>query len=290
MLKFTYLAQLGLAGTVLVPAVVLEQDPAGGLTDALANTTATIESLGRLHGALTDGDHSMVAAALEATEAPAGDAQLRDERLTFLREEVSRLQMRWESLEAAMQTNSSITAPVLVPAVEAAELLSPAPAPLLSAPVTANTTEALGPITSTPGTTGMSATTRTELIQRLSTEEVLMPSASSKTKTTFEPSGFSAHTVRHGRALYKAGRYEEALKILNKAADQAGANFWIASSLEKLGRTDEAIAAYDLVIASVTNTKDAQHAKRNRDFLIWKRDFDARISGKITSSAEGETL
>jgi tetratricopeptide (TPR) repeat protein len=232
----------------------------------------------------------MVAAALEATEAPAGDAQLRDERLTFLREEVSRLQMRWESLEEAMQTNSSITAPVLVPAVEAAQLLSPAPAPLLSAPVTANTTEILGPITSTPGTTGMSATTRAELIQRLSAEELLMPSASSKTKTTFEPSGFSAHTVRHGRALYKAGRYEEALKILNKAADQAGANFWTASSLEKLGRTDEAIAAYDLVIASVTNTKDAQHAKRNRDFLIWKRDFDARISGKITSSAEGETL
>ena len=106
MLKFTYLAQLGLAGTVLVPAVVLEQDPAGGLTDALANTTATIESLERLHGALTSGDHDKVADTLDATEAPVGDAQLRDERLTFLREEVSRLQMRWESLEEAMRSKA----------------------------------------------------------------------------------------------------------------------------------------------------------------------------------------
>ena len=58
MLKFTYLAQLGLAGTVLAPAVVLKQDPAGGLTDALANTRASISSLERLHTALTEGDYA----------------------------------------------------------------------------------------------------------------------------------------------------------------------------------------------------------------------------------------
>ena len=290
MLKFTYLAQLGLAGTVLVPAVVLEQDPAGGLTDALANTTATIESLERLHGALTSGDHSKVAATLEATEAPNGDAQLRDERLTFLREEVSRLQMRWETLEEAMRSNSSLTTPELGSTTERAEVLPTAPTPLLPTPVIVTVPETQGPFISNPSTTGMSATTRAELIQRLSTEEVLTPNSSSKAKTTFEPSGFSAHSVRHGRALYKAGRYEDALRLLNKATSQAGANFWIACSLEKLGRIDEAIAAYDQVIQNVTETKDAQHAKRNRDFLIWKRDFDARISGKVTSDAEGETL
>ena len=290
MLKFTYLAQLGLAGTVLVPAVVLEQDPAGGLTDALANTTATIESLERLHGALTSGDHDKVADTLDATEAPVGDAQLRDERLTFLREEVSRLQMRWESLEEAMRSNSALIQPAITPTDEHTDVLVTAPAPLLPAPVEGNASAVTAPITSNPSTTGMSAATRAEIIHRLSGEELLMPTSSSREKTTFEPSGFSAHAVRHGRALYKAARYEDALKILNRATGQAGAYFWIACSLEKLDRVDEAIAAYDQVIDNVVDTKDAQHAKRNRDFLIWKRDFDARISGKITSSTQGEAL
>ena len=95
MLKFTYLAQLGLAGTVLVPAVALKQDPAGGLTDALANTRASIVSLERLHTSLTQGDYTKVSTTIDATETPNGAPRAQDERLSYLREEVSRLQMLW---------------------------------------------------------------------------------------------------------------------------------------------------------------------------------------------------
>ena len=290
MLKFTYLAQLGLAGTVLVPAVVLEQDPAGGLTDALANTTATIESLERLHGALTKGDHSMVAATLEATEAPAGDAQLRDERLNYLREEVSRLRMRWESLDEAMTANPAAAQHSSPPSIEPAEVLTTSPTPLVLplAEVSAEQTPVLSP--SAPSTTGMSEATRDEILQRLSPEELTTANTSPAEKTRFEPSGFSAHAVRHGRALYKAGRYESALRLLGASTDQAGAYFWIACSLEKLERFDEAIAAYDQVIESAIDGKDAQHAKRNRDFLIWKRDFDARITATTAGSTQGDAL
>ena len=290
MLKFTYLAQLGLAGTVLVPAVVLEQDPAGGLTQALANTTTTIESLERLHSSLTGGDHSQVAATLKATEAPTGDAQLRDERLSYLREEVSRLRMRWESLEEAMSANSS------VPATPIASQLSSAPTlPLgdgsFSAPLVQPSPSQL--VTIEPQsliTTGLSETTRADLIQRLSTQEVGTQSSVQAHRTAFEASGFSAHAVRHGRALYKAGRYLDAVALLTASRDQDGANFWLACSLEKLGRFDDAITAYDVVIESVTDTKDALHAKRNRDFLIWKRDFDARISVTTAGAITGEGL
>jgi len=291
MLKFTYLAQLGLAGTVLVPAVVLEQDPAGGLTDALANTTATIESLERLHTALTTGDHSQVAATLEATEAPAGDAQLRDERLNYLRDEVSRLQMRWETLEEAMKANSSTTtepslSPTAVPTTEFVTSAAPLVGPLPQ--VTVPPTLVLK--SSASATTGMSEATRADIIERLSPQELTAPKPVGAAKTQFEPSGFSAHAVRHGRALYKAGRYEEAIALLSAATDQTGAHLWIACSLEKLGRIDEAITAYDQVIENVTEAKDAQHAKRNQDFLIWKRDFNARISTTTASSTQGETL
>ncbi len=290
MLKFTYLAQLGLAGTVLVPAVVLEQDPAGGLTDALANTTATIESLERLHGALTKGDHSMVAATLEATEAPAGDAQLRDERLNYLRDEVSRLRMRWESLDEAMTANSASVEPSFTPSIEPSEVPTTAPTPLVLPLAEVNAEQPLVLSPSAPSTTGMSEATRVELVQRLSPEEIITTNTSGAEKTRFEPSGYSAHAVRHGRALYKAGHYESALDLLGASTDQAGAHFWIACSLEKLGRFEEAITAYDRVIGSAIDGKDAQHAKRNRDFLIWKLDFDARITATTAGSTQGESL
>lgn len=290
MLKFTYLAQLGLAGTVLVPAVVLEQDPAGGLTDALANTTATIESLERLHGALTKGDHNMVAATLEATEAPAGDAQLRDERLNYLRDEVSRLRMRWESLDQAVKANSAVAQPSFTPSIEPAKVLITAPTPLVLPLTDVNAAQPPVLSPSAPSTTGMSDVTRAEILQRLSSEALITTNSSSAEKTHFEPSGFSAHAVRHGRALYKAGRYEAALRLLSTATDQAGAHFWIACSLEKLGRVDEAITAYDLVIESAIESKDSQHAKRNRDFLIWKRDFDARVTATTARSTQGDAL
>ena len=109
MLKFTYLAQLGLAGTILAPAVVQNQDPAGGLTDALANTRASIAALEQLHTALTEGDYAKVSTTIESTQTPESAARAQDERLSYLREEVSRLQMRWDSLELAM--SSKPTAP-----------------------------------------------------------------------------------------------------------------------------------------------------------------------------------
>jgi TolA-binding protein len=291
MLKFTYLAQLGLAGTVLVPAVVLEQDPAGGLTEALANTTSTIQSLERLHSSLTEGDHSQVAATLRATEAPTGDAQLRDERLSYLRNEVSRLRMRWENLEEAMSANSSEQATPVATQLEsipttAVGLGSSSSPPLVQpAPSQLVTIEPQSSIT-----TGLSEATRADIIQTLSTQEVGPQSAGQAKRTAFEASGFSANPVRHGRALYMAGRYLDAVTLLTASGDQDGAHFWLACSLEKLGRFDDAITTYDVVIESVADSKDAQHAKRNRDFLIWKRDFDARISVTTAGATTGESL
>lgn len=274
MLKFTYLAQLGLAGTVLVPAVVLEQDPAGGLTDALANTRASIESLERLHTSLTNGDYAHVATTLDATQSPTGDARESDERLVFLREEVSRLQMRWDALENALSSKVSRPAPVT----------TPANAPVVIEPKTAPSTTGTAPVT-----TGMNESARSALAQRLVTQETAAVTSVPQEKTSYEPTGFTAHAVRHGRAYYKAGRYEGALALLSRSTEQAGARFWIACTLEKLGRIDEAIEAYEVVVQSPLDAKYAQHAQRNREFLLWKRDFESRIASTTTIAVIGET-
>jgi len=260
MLKFTYLAQLGLAGTVLVPAVALKQDPAGGLTDALANTRASIVSLERLHTALTEGDYTKVSSTIGATETPDGAPRAQDERLSYLREEVSRLQMRWDAFETAMNTKAPL------PPADNAPAITPAPE-----------------LSEAPETTGLNESARADLLQRLEEEPSPSLRPAAKEKTSYEPAGYTAHAVRHGRAYYKAERYEEALSLLMHSKEQSGARFWIACSLEKLGRTEDAIAAYQDVMDSPLETENAEHARRNRDFLVWKRDFDARI--RTTSAA-----
>jgi len=270
MLKFTYIAQLGLTGTLLVPAVVLEQDPAGGLTDALANTRASIASLERLHTSLTQGDYTKVLSTINATEVPTEASPERDERLYFLRGEVSRLQMRWDALDAALSTK----APLPVAPVEEATA-TPAPTP--------------EPDESSVGTTGLNQSARAELMQRLSSQEGNASAEVRRGKTSYEPAGFTAHAVRHGRAYYKAGRYQEALSLLEQSKEQTSARFWIACTLEKLGRTAEAIAAYQEVIDSPLEVDHAENALRNRDFLVWRRDFDARIAATSASINTEET-
>lgn len=292
MLKFSYLAQLGLAGTVLAPAVVLNQDPAGGLSDALANTRSTIESLEHLHTALTRGDYGQVATTLVATESPTGAARERDEHLSYLRDEVSRLQMRWDAFDAALHAKvaTSATAPSATP--DASPTTAPATGTSVApstaqqattpttTPVSATSSPSAAPFTAgiTASTTGMNDLVRAELIERLNQPAGSAPTTAAQTKTAYEPTGFTAHAVRHGRACYKAGRYEDALVILGGALEISGARFWIACSLEKLGRLDEAIEAYEAVMQSPIDGQHAQHAERNRDFLVWKRGFDARIT------------
>jgi tetratricopeptide (TPR) repeat protein len=270
MLKFTYLAQLGLAGTVLVPAVALKQDPAGGLTDALANTRASIVSLERLHTSLTQGDYTKVSNAIDATETPDGAARAQDERLSYLREEVSRLQMRWDAFEAAMSTKTSLPD---APVTDAVVAVTPAPE-----------TDAI-----TQSTTGLNESARAELMKRLVDKNAPPTTSTPRGKTSYEPAGYTAHAVRHGRAFYKAERYEEALSLLEQSKEQAGARFWIACTLEKLGRTSDAIIAYQEVIDSPLEVENADHARRNRDFLVWKRDFDARIATTSAAVNTSET-
>jgi tetratricopeptide (TPR) repeat protein len=268
MLKFTYLAQLGLAGTVLVPAVALKQDPAGGLTNALANTRASIVSLERLHTSLTQGDYTKVSTTIDATETPEGAPRTQDQRLSYLREEVSKLQMRWDALEAAMSAKA--------PLPEASDAV----VAVTHAPETEEASQT---------TTGLSESARAELVQRLTDKTTASINSAPHAKTSYETPDYTAHAVRHGRAYYKAERYEEALSLLEGSKEQAGARFWIACTLEKLGRTGDAISAYQDVIDSPAEVENAEHARRNRDFLVWKRDFDARIATTQASVNAQET-
>jgi hypothetical protein len=43
------------------------------------------------------------------------------------------------------------------------------------------------------------------------------------------------------------------------------------------------------VIDNPFDVENAEHARRNRDFLVWKREFDARIATTSASVSAQET-
>jgi tetratricopeptide (TPR) repeat protein len=93
----------------------------------------------------------------------------------------------------------------------------------------------------------------------------------------FEPEGFVADVVRQGRLYFRAERYAEALTVLEMSDDPEAA-YWLARCLERLDRTEEAIEALKALIASESASTLADRARRDLDFLTWKRDFEERRS------------
>ena len=242
-MKFTYLAQLGLADQ-LAPAVVLKQDPAGGLTDALANTRASIFSE-RLHTALTEGDYAKVSPPSRPPRPPAAHPKLK----------MSASATSARRSQAADALGRAPSAKLEGPCAASARASPPAPCPPRAQ---------RRPLAST--------SKRAAIALRLEDESAPDTPVAAKNRLRARRLHSRRRPSRPPTTRPDAKKGPRAPAAQQGQAARASADH----TLEKLGET-EAIAAYQDVIDSPLESEHADHAQRNRDF-VWKRDFDSRIS------------
>lgn len=263
MLKFTYLINFGLAGALIVPSVAQKMGSIEHLESAIANTDRAIENLALLETDLQAGDYSAVRQVLESTESPFGGAQERSVLLDRLRDEIGQLEAQVEKID------ERATLPHLQE----------------------DPTEKIDvdtPSGQTP-TVGLSQQGRDTL------EEIWPPVPGSDTtavrksgdRLKFEDEGFTVDALRQGRAYYRAGRFKEALRLIETEKGNPEADYWIGRCLERLDRTQEAIAAYAGVEAAVESGPLADRARADREFLEWLINFDRKVRDLRGESGEG---
>lgn len=257
MLKYTNLFNFGLAGALIVPSIKQQLDSPQRIEESLRSTESAISALEAIESDLAAADYGAVARILASTEAPFGGERERSMLLDSLRREIGELNSKVERID---------NAPLL---------------PHLSNDPTANLEPSLdGPVQTEVATTGLSEEGRVGLGNIW--PPVLGGSASpvrtEDDRYAFEPDGFTVDAVLQGRAYYRAKRYEEALTLLRTRAGEPQADYWMGRTLERLGRTREAIAAYTAVVNNTESTPaEADRAKRDREFLDWLVDFDRKV-------------
>ena len=253
--------QTALAGVLLLPVISLSGDRATNLERSLEETVVALESLSGLRTTLTaDAENAppgeSIQQAVAVTEIPIPDARQRDSLLSTLRDDVSRLQMHLDGLRAHKR--------------QIAQRIADAEGHPMSTPDAAS---AIHEQHDLPPTTGLDPQTRRDLS---TTAHPAPPIAIASAKSAVEVEGYSAHRVRQGHAYYRGGRYTEALAALEQAGDGAEATYWRGRALERLGRLDEALAAYAAVQAMPDAGQFADRAQNDTDFLVWRRDFAER--------------
>lgn len=266
MLKLAQCIHMGLATVLVVPAVTLQEPPAGDLRGALSETVRALESLADIERRLQAGDTTGVDMILQRSEAPGLSAMDTDSLLFDLRNGVSQLQLELDELLAA----------------------SGGPSPMHVG--NAGNTTVIGPdaIPTQPGTGSTGATgaahigLNNEQRERIGDIRPPVPvrepaSVARSARKSFEPAGFSADPVLHGRAYYRAGRYAEGLSLLATVPDDVKAIYWSGRCLEKLDRGQDAIGMYRQVIDHLDAGYLADRALLDIDFLEWKLRFENEI-------------
>ena len=261
MLKLQTILNLGVGGLLLVPTVVLRGTQDSELEGALNRTLAALDRLSGIRAALQAGEPGAVDGILEATEGPIPAGVERDAHLTSLRQDIGRLAGELERLE--VRPTGASTA---------------AGAP---APVGPNTMRAVDPDSATSEGevhTGLAPAERRALEGIRPPVAIAMGTQRARSETvSMEPDDFVVDPVKLGRSYYLAERWAEGLEILARCQDDPEGRYWLARCLEKLGRVDEAIAAYQAVTEHSEQTYLTDRARNDLEFLRWKREFERRV-------------
>lgn len=253
MLKFTYLVQLGLAGALTLPAMTWQD---GYVEELLAEIERALAELSNDPSAAAGESTDPVERALRLSEAPLAGEQEREELLLGLRDEVGGLQQRLDELEVLGFDPSAVVAD---PA-GTAQAAQHEPAPR----------------------TGLGDGERELLALEVKTQAAasalltgLAPSIA------FEPTGYSADPVRHGRACFRAGLHGLGLDLLERHAGVPEADFWRARCLEGLGRLPDALRVYETLLNAVEPGSElALSATQERDFVAWQLAFEERLGAR----------
>ncbi len=259
MLKFTYIANLGILGMFAVPPAI-QQGNGFGLDKALDETVQALDELTRNQERVQGGDYDAVRELLDTTEAPVAGPEESTAIVSRLRDEVSRLQMALDALES-----DYVLPPVTVPGDATQSERKPAG-------LTDAQREQIGGIlVPVPG--------------GKQTSEILTEAGTA----SFERDGFSADYARHARAYYRAGRYEEGINLLRHAPEgEPHATYWRGRCLERLDRLNEAVQAYTQVIENPRAGALAQRARDDREFLEWKIAFSSKVEGQVERRMRGD--
>jgi len=253
-----------IAAPIHAQAASLQQAGTPAAASLRGDVRGAVAELEQLRAEIAAGTPGALQRLLALTEAPLGDARARDERLEQLRGSLAQLEGAAPNASSPLPVSltsgpdEALRPAPPTPGAGAQALAAPAPAHAL-APALAPTTD--------PRSSSSAADAN--------------PAASA-----LEGAGYCADRVRQGRAYYKAGLYERALSSLEHVRDEPQALHWRARCYERLGRSAEAIDAYERLIAHPGAGAAADLARADLDFLRWRERYDAPAQrGKTDSGA-----
>lgn len=250
MMRHAISLNLGLATLFVVPAVTLRGQEPLDIVGRLAATVRALEDLAGLQERLSGGSGG-VSEVLAATEAPIGDARARDESLTRLRGETAGLQMRYDEILAEGHAVGLGALPFVGPDAEQAETWVRSVA-----------------------TTGLDDQQRAALSRLPEGGFGSMHSTGDRRSFEDEP-GYTVDAVAQGRLLTRAGRYDEALVLLQDRPEPE-ARFWLARCYEELGRREDALALLVALEGDEQAGSFQRRAKYERGFLQIKAQIEQR--------------
>ena len=251
-----------LAAIFVVPAVAWQEGSTASLQEALQRTVAALEALAGLGERIAGGDRQAVPQLLAATEPALGEEPSPGEALTQLRGEVAALEIELDGLHAAM--------PGATPGHTGARLPSEQDSVL---PLTTGLDDATRALLADPPPV---AAESGPLGPSLQDPPAQTGPGRASTKRSFEEPGYAADPFRLARAYYRQGQWEQALALLAEPSANPEEAYWRARCLDKLGRFDEAVAAYEALAADPGGGTHAQRAREDLEFLRWRRQFEAR--------------
>ncbi|MBI5432652.1 MAG: hypothetical protein HZA52_07470 [Planctomycetes bacterium] len=250
MMKHSFAINVGAAIVLLVPAVALRGDDAKSLDESLRATVAAIDELAGVEKRLAPKDRgnpgapadpSALKDLLRLTETPSGTDVERDLRRDELRDQLSALQAKFDGLQNPGATPTARPTPTHV-----------------------------------DDDPHRVADTRRETAPSKRDKPAARDTQARHTPAAFETHGYVADTARLVRAYYKQERFNEALAVIGDAAADPSSNYWKGRCFEKLGKRDEALAAYRAASESKEGGPDAERAKEAASFLEWQTKFEAR--------------
>lgn len=259
MMKLTGTVSLGAGVLLVLPAWTQSGSTVQSLEQALSKTHAAIETFTGFLMQIEEGDTAGVDAVRTFTEPPIEDDRARDERSHALRIDINRLQMNLDYLEG-LGTPQSLVEPMGAPVVTAK------PSEQIHSALDADTLETLG---------------------RVQSPTQAQPPQPVTAKTPVEAEDYSAAPLAHAQACYRAGQYEKCIRLVDELEVTAETLFWKGRALERLDRTDEALATYEEAAGFDGPESYPQRASDRLEFLAWKKDFMRTISTRSDSDTGG---